>query len=89
VKNNKTIERQSAAKAVAEIFHGEGPLTEQEEEQYKRLTEDVADFNKRGRFTELHSSEQEEKQTQRVEIEVSTDGGENPEKDTEEGDEEE
>lgn len=85
---NKTIERQSAAKAVAEIFHGQGPLTEEEEEQYKRLTEEVAEFNKRGRFTGSESTEQEQ-ETQKLEIEVSTDNTENPEEDTEEEDEEE
>jgi hypothetical protein len=74
VNNNKTIERQSAAKAVAEIFRGQGPLTDEEERQYKRLTEDVAEFNKRGRFKDLDSDNSEDSQeTQKVEIEVSTD----------------
>ena len=81
--NNKTIERQSAAKAVAEIFHGQGPLTDEEEKQYKRLTEEVAEFNKRGQFKERSRSGQGQ-ETQKVEIEVSTEDGEEPEGNTEE-----
>ena len=55
--NSKTIERQSAAKAVAEIFHGQGPLDEEEKKQFKDLTEEVAEFNKRGRFRKQEEME--------------------------------
>lgn len=86
--NNKTMERQNAAKTVGQLFQGQGPLTDEEEEQFKELIEDVAEFNKIGRFKERQSSGQEQ-QLQKVEIELSTDDNrENPE-DTDEEDTEE
>ena len=87
--NSSTMERQNAAKTVGQVFQGQGPLTEEEEQQFKQLIEDVAEFNKIGRFKERESSEQEQ-QTQKVEIELSTDDNrENPEEETEEKDEKE
>ncbi|WP_049937165.1 hypothetical protein [Haloplanus natans] len=85
---NKTMERQNAAKTVGQVFQGQGPLTEEEEQQFKELIEDVAEFNKRGRFKDRQQPDNEEQQPQKVEIELSTDGGENPEEETEEEDDE-
>ncbi len=82
------MERQNAAKTVGQVFQGQGPLTEEEEQQFKELIEDVAEFNKRGRFKDRQQPDNEEQQPQKVEIELSTDGGENPEEETEEEDDE-
>jgi len=83
VGNSSTMERQNAAKTVGQVFQGQGPLTDEEEQQFKQLIEDVAEFNKRGRFTEQSSQQEQEQQTQKVEIEVSTDDGEKSEQETE------
>ncbi|MFB1064941.1 hypothetical protein [Natrinema sp. H-ect4] len=83
---NKTIERQSAAKAVAEIFHGQGPLTDEEKQQYKELTEDVAHFNKTGSFKELRSPDQDQ-EPQKVEIEIATDDAGKSEQNSDEDEE--
>ena len=77
------MERQNAAKTVGQVFQGQGPLTEEEEKQFKRLIQDVSEFNKRGRFKDLNSSK-DDRQTQKVEIEVSTEEGEESEGNTEE-----
>ena len=50
MKNNRTMERQNAVKSVSQIFQGQGKLSEEEEQQAKRLIEEFAEFNKRGSF---------------------------------------
>lgn len=83
---NKTMERQNAAKTVGQVFQGQGPLTDQEEQQFKQLIEDVAEFNKRGRFGERQSSEQDE-EIKKLEIEVSTDDADKSEQNSDEDEE--
>lgn len=85
---NKTMERQNAAKTVGQVFQGQGPLTDEEEQQFKQLIEDVAEFNKRGRFRDCQQSDSGEQPPQKIEIELSTGNSVNPEEDTEEQDEE-
>jgi len=49
--NNRSMERQNATKSVAQIFQGAGPLSEEQEQQAKRLIREFSEFNKRGTFT--------------------------------------
>lgn len=48
--NNRSMERQNATKSVAQIFQGQGKLSEDEEQQFKRLVRETAHFNKVGSF---------------------------------------
>lgn len=55
--NNPIMGRQNAVKSVSQIFQGHGKLSEEEEEQAKRLIREFAEFNKRGSFETGENSE--------------------------------
>jgi len=48
--NNPTMERQNAVKSVSQIFQGHGKLSDDEEQQFKRLVRETAYFNRVGKF---------------------------------------
>lgn len=48
--NNPMMGRQNAVKSVSQIFQGHGQLSDEEEEQAKRLIREFAEFNKKGSF---------------------------------------